>query len=73
MTRGLSLRTVFSLLFQDTLLHGIVLLLLFFPFFLLIKKIYDTIEANKSVAGRCKEKVAQVEGAMAKKTLVLNL
>ena len=37
------------------------------------KALHDAIEANKAAAARCKEKVAQVEGAMANKALVLNL
>ena len=30
-----------------------------------VKALHDAIEANKAAAARCKEKVAQVEGAMA--------
>ena len=38
-----------------------------------VKALHDAIEGNKAVAARCKEKVAQVEGAMANTALVLNL
>ena len=38
-----------------------------------VKALHDAIEANKAAAARCKEKVAQVEGAMANTALVLNL
>ena len=38
-----------------------------------VKALQDAIEANKAAAARCKEKVAQVEGAMANTALVLNL
>ena len=38
-----------------------------------VKALHDAIEANQAAAARCKEKVAQVEGAMANTTLVLNL
>ena len=42
----------------------IVIFFFFFPFFCYYyKEIYDAIEANKAAAARCKEKVAQVEGA----------
>ena len=43
------------------------------PFIPEIEALHDAIEANKAVAARCKEKVAQVEGAMANTALVLNL
>ncbi|CAN0247882.1 unnamed protein product [Ascophyllum nodosum] len=38
-----------------------------------VKALHDAIETDKAVAARCKEKVAQVEGAMANTALVLNL
>ena len=38
-----------------------------------VKTLHDAIEANKAAAARCKEKVAQVEGAMANTALVVNL
>ena len=38
-----------------------------------VKALHDAIEANKAAAARCKEKVAQVGGAMANTALVLNL
>ena len=38
-----------------------------------VKALHDAIEANKAAAARCKEKVAQVEGAIANTDLVLNL
>ena len=38
-----------------------------------VKALHDAIEANKAAAARCKEKVAQVEGAMANTAIVLNL
>ena len=38
-----------------------------------VKALHDAMEANKAAAARCKEKVAQVEGAMANTALVLNL
>ena len=37
------------------------------------KALHDAIEANKAATALCKEKVAQVEGAMANTTFVLNL
>ena len=36
-----------------------------------VKALHDAIEANKAAAARCKDKVAQVEGAMANTALVL--
>ena len=38
-----------------------------------VKALHDVIEAVKAAAARYKEKVAQVEGAMANTALVLNL
>ena len=38
-----------------------------------VKALHDAIEANKAAAARCKEKVAQVEEAMASTALILNL
>ena len=39
-----------------------------------VKALHDAIEANKAAAARCKEKVAQVKGAiMANTALVVNL
>ena len=37
------------------------------------KAFHDAIEANKAAAARCKEKVAQVEGAMVNTACVLKL
>ena len=42
-------------------------------FILEVKALYVTIEANQAAAARCKEKFAQVEGAMANTALVSNL
>ena len=38
-----------------------------------VKALHDAIELNKAAAARCKEEVAQVEGAMAGTALTLNL
>ena len=37
-----------------------------------VKAFHDAIEANKAAAAQCKDKAAQVEGAMTNTAVVLN-
>ena len=60
---------------RSSISHGKVGLLMFLRlnrlFIPEVKVLHDAIEANKAAAARCKEKVAQVEGAMANTALAL--